>query len=270
MSRFSAVLVGAILLAGIGLIVWNRYGGKLEQAPAVVAAPEEQIAAATPAAAEPEYRVPDPGTPNGSEDEPALPPLDDSDTAARQQLEALAGREPVEALLIPKDIIRRWVVFIDRLDRDGVPLAQRPARHVAGTPPVNSDGSRLLLDDSNSLRYATYMRALDAIEPRRLVDFYFRWYPLFQSAYDELGIGGYFNTRLLRVIDHLLATPQVQGPVELQRSKLLYRYADADLEARSFGQKVLIRIGSDNAAQVKAKLREIRAQIIARAQRGAG
>ena len=270
MSRAAAVLVGAIVLAGIGLIVWNRYGPQEPTAPAAArAVQEEEIVAAPPVPvdAEPEYRIPD-ADPAQARAAP-LPSLADSDAEVRSQLEALAGCEPLEALLVPRDLIRRWVAFINRLDGDGVPLSQRPMRHVAGTPPVNRDGQRLWLDDSNALRYAAYMRVVQAVDAQRLVDFYFRWYPLFQQAYDELGVGGYFNSRLLRVIDHLLATPEVQGPIELQRPKVLYRYADAQLEALSFGQKLLIRIGSDNAAQLKAKLREIRMQIRTRL-RGAG
>ncbi|MGH8447488.1 MAG: DUF3014 domain-containing protein, partial [Solimonas sp.] len=145
--------------------------------------------------------------------------------------------------------------------------AQRPMKHVAGIPPVEQDGERLLLGAANTQRYSAYMAVVQAVDAQKLVSFYFRYYPLFQRAYEELGYGkSYFNTRLLKVIDHLLATPVVDGPIELLRPKVLYQYADADLESRSFGQKLLIRIGPGNAAVLKAKLREIRAAIVARAK----
>jgi hypothetical protein len=51
------------------------------------------------------------------------------------------------------------------------------------------------------------------------------------------------------------------GPVELFRPGVMYEYADPDLEVRSAGQKILIRMGSENAARLKAKLREIRRQL---------
>ena len=44
----------------------------------------------------------------------------------------------------------------------------------------------------------------------------------------------------------------------------LVLYADPALEARSAGQKILLRMGRDNAAPLMAKLQEIRAQIAAR------
>jgi len=40
--------------------------------------------------------------------------------------------------------------------------------------------------------------------------------------------------------------------------KVFYVYADPKLEALSAGQKILLRMGSANAEQIKAKLREIR------------
>jgi len=39
---------------------------------------------------------------------------------------------------------------------------------------------------------------------------------------------------------------------------VFYKFADPDLEALSAGQKILIRIGPDNAFRVKAKLRVLK------------
>jgi len=43
----------------------------------------------------------------------------------------------------------------------------------------------------------------------------------------------------------------------------MYTYADPGLESRSAGQKLLMRMGPDNAAVIKAKLTELRAAITA-------
>ena len=45
-------------------------------------------------------------------------------------------------------------------------------------------------------------------------------------------------------------------------ARVLYEFAAPDLETRSAGQKMLLRMGPDNAARVKAKLREIRAELV--------
>ncbi len=100
--------------------------------------------------------------------------------------------------------------------------------------------------------------------PRRwtaaqLVAVYRHFYPLFQQAYVELGYPqGYFNDRLVAAIDDLLATPEPAEPPRLVQQKVIYQFADSDLEGRSAGQKIMLRIGTENARTVKAKLREIR------------
>jgi hypothetical protein len=43
----------------------------------------------------------------------------------------------------------------------------------------------------------------------------------------------------------------------------MYTFVDPALEARPAGQKLLIRMGPDNAAAIKAKLMELRALITA-------
>jgi hypothetical protein len=97
---------------------------------------------------------------------------------------------------------------------------------------------------------------------------YVRLYPYFQQAYRELGYpGAYFNDRLVEVLDHLLAAPLPAPPIALAQPHVLYTYADPELEARSAGQKILMRMGAENATAIKDKLRAIRA-LVARGQAG--
>jgi hypothetical protein len=52
-------------------------------------------------------------------------------------------------------------------------------------------------------RYAAYVKAAESIDTQRLVGFYVRLYPPFQQAHVEPGYPrGYFNDRLIAVIDH--------------------------------------------------------------------
>jgi hypothetical protein len=107
------------------------------------------------------------------------------------------------------------------------------------------------------------VRIAELIDAQKLGDVYVRLYPLFQQAYEELGYPKkYFNDRLLAVLDHLLATPDLNEPVKLVQPNVFYVYADPDLEARSAGQKILMRMGSKNEAKIKAKLREIKQQVM--------
>jgi hypothetical protein len=103
---------------------------------------------------------------------------------------------------------------------------------------------------------------LAALDTEQAVAVYKRLYPLFQEAYEGLGYpNAYFNDRLIEVIDHLLATPQVSEPIYLVQPKALYLYANPALEALSSGSKILIRSGPENAAQIKAVLHKYRREL---------
>ena len=60
-----------------------------------------------------------------------------------------------------------------------------------------------------------------------------------------------------------MVTPQVTGPIDLVRPNVMYLFADPALESRPAGQKLLIRMGPENALVVKQKLSELRAIIAA-------
>jgi hypothetical protein len=191
-----------------------------------------------------------------------LPALAASDGAIQPEIVRLLGLNAFERLVNPEEIIRRTVATVDNLPRDQVATRLNPVRPVGGLVTTKGRDATLVLSPDNFKRYAPYVGALEAVDAKALASVYFHFYPLFQQAYVELGYpNGHFNDRLVEVIDHLLAAPEVKGPIRLVTPKVLHEYADEDLESRSAGQKVLIRMGAENAARVKAKLREIRAQV---------
>lgn len=188
----------------------------------------------------------------------------DNDKTVQSDLESLFGNT-LRNWLWPDHIINRIVASIDSLDGEPPPLRLRPLRYVEGSLLVDAaqDGS-LTLSPDNAKRYTPYVEALSHVDAKSVADFYLRYQALFQKAHEELGYSGQsFNDRLLKTIDHLLATPDVASPIKLIRPHVLYEFDDAHLERLSSGQKIMIRMGSKNAAAVKAKLREIRAALVA-------
>lgn len=185
---------------------------------------------------------------------PSLPKLENSDSMMRDRLAGLVGRQAFADYFVAVDVVRRVVATVDNLPR------ATAARRVMLLNPVMG---AFTPDGTNYARYAPYVRVFDAIEPQALVQAYVRAYPLFQRAYEELGFPGkYFNDRLMEAIDDLLATPDPATAPELMRPRVLYEFADPDLETRSAGQKMLLRMGRENAARVKAKLGEIRRELV--------
>jgi len=141
---------------------------------------------------------------------------------------------------------------------------------LGGELTTSGDGDQVTLTDANYARYEQLIKIVQSTDTAQLAVMYKQYYPLFQQAYVGLGYpDGYFNDRLIEVIDHLLATPDATGPVLLRRPSVNYEFVDPELENRSTGQKMLIRIGPQNAAVVKTKLRELR-KVIAKQERAAG
>ncbi len=212
-------------------------------------APNPQAKPAPPA----HYPVPQAG------DAVSLPTLDQSDTAMRTLLASLFGRNVFEEYFSPQAIVRRVVATVDNLPREKVAQRLMPVKRVAGPMLLTGEGAKRTISAENARRYLPYVAIAESVESGKLVDAYVSYYPLFQQAYKELGYPTeYFNNRLVEVIDHLLEAPEPKGPIELVQRKVLYEFSDPDLEARSAGQKIMLRIGSENASRVKAKLRELR------------
>jgi len=220
-------------------------------------------AAPAPAAQEPAIEHPVPPASDASPKVP-LPVLGDSDPAMRDALGEVAGSDAVMQYLLPENIIRHIVVTIDNLPRQKVPLDKRPTVPVAGAFLAQGDEVHATLDPKNFARYEPMVGVIRKLDMQRLAQVYLRFYPLFQQVYQDLGYpNGYFNDRLVQVIDSLLATPQPSGPIELTRPNVMYTYADPALESRPAGQKLLLRMGPENAAVIKAKLTELRGIITA-------
>ena len=194
----------------------------------------------------------------------ALPELADSDTPLREALAQLSNADSVKNFLVPQDLIRKIVVTVDNLPRQKVAVDKRPANPAAASLVVDGDELHSTLDQRNFDRYKPMVAVISQLDAKQLGALYIRYYPLFQQSYQNLGYpNGYFNDRLVEVIDNLLAAPDLKGPVDLVRPNVMYIYADPALESRSAGQKLLMRMGPENAKAVKAKLTELRAVVTA-------
>jgi hypothetical protein len=229
--------------------------------PPLPAAPSTPASVAPPSQ-EPGIAHPLPQAAGNAASAAPLPELADSDTPLRESLAQLSNPEAVKNFLVPQDLIRKLVVTVDNLPRQKVAVEKRPVNPTAGSLVVNGDELHATLDQRNFERYKPMVAVISQLDAKQLAALYIHYYPLFQQAYQNLGYpNGYFNDRLVEVIDNLLETPDPKTPIELVRPNVMYIYADPALEGRSAGQKLLMRMGPENAKAVKAKLTELRAVI---------
>lgn len=191
-----------------------------------------------------------------------LPALND-DAAIIRALAALPGGAGLRELLRPPALIQHAVATINALPDHSLGSDVLPVHHAKGDFQVSTSADVTTPSLANAARYAPYMRVLEAIPTPALVAWYVHFYPLFQQAYQQLGYPhGYFNDRLIVVIDNLLATPdRATLPALVQGKNGMWDYADPALQSLSIGQRTLLRMGAADSATIKAKLRAIRADL---------
>jgi hypothetical protein len=201
----------------------------------------------------------------------ALPALADSDKWVSDRLAGVLSRKNILTFLQLDGFVRRVVATVDNLGRESAPPKLWP---VVPTPErfttlKAADGTETIHPD-NGQRYVPLVLMLESVDSAKAVALYRSLYPLFQQAYEELGFPGkYFNDRLVAVLDQLIATPVPTAPVAVQlvavkgsvpslRPWVRYEYANAEMEALSAGQKILLRSGPVNQRRLIAKLQEVR------------
>ena len=214
-----------------------------------------------------------PPAPEPAEPEEPLPALADSDPLAAEMLAQFFGEAMVVRYFTAESIVAKAVASLDALGSRQVPAnilaingpqggfeavpvesTEAPIVNEAGDPIPQFDA-----DPATYARYLAYVEMLESVDAEQFVAGYRRNYPLFQQAWRELGYAeGEFNDRLLQVLDELIATPEAPEPLRLIKPEAYYLFADEALEALPAGQKILLRMGNDNARRVKARLAEIR------------
>ncbi len=224
-SKAIPVLIAVVLLGSAATWYWWPRLAPTPTPPPLVTAP--LAPEAEPAVAHPLPTITDSG--------PALPALNSSDPVFLGAIEQLPSGDALRALLQPETLIRHIVATVDNLPRARLAVDLRPVHATPGPFLAVGDEQQATLDDHNAARYATAVAALRALDMHAVSKLYQHFYPLFQRAYEDLGY---------------------------PHAYLFWEYADPELEARSAGQKLLLRMGNENAAIVRAKLRELRALVV--------
>ncbi len=269
-SRFVIIL---LLVAGAGAGAWFFLLKPKATTPVVVDTPP--VAAPVPeppppdAASEPAIRHPlKTGTRSRASREGSA--MDEADARFADALSDMLGRKAVRSFLNVERFARGFVATVDNLATPVAPPHLWPVKPVLGHMQVDSAGTGMVISPQNAARYQPLMRLLATLDSERAARVYVQLYPDLQAAYEELGYPGkYFNDRVVEVIDHLLAAPTPSEPIAVRRLQVegvpdaphVFVFEDTALENGTAGEKLMLRVGPENAARIKAKLREIRTQI---------
>ncbi|HEX7643886.1 MAG TPA: DUF3014 domain-containing protein [Noviherbaspirillum sp.] len=280
MKKFLPLVLLAVA-AAVGFFLWRQIHVAEAPRPSA-AAPSAAPAAPAPQVQQVEsIKNPLPAPDGGQAGAQPLPSLADSDAYMAKALDAILGSDFVAAHLQLKDFVRRCVATADNLGRsyapsDIWPVNPTPGRF-ASMRTERKDGSmQETILTGNDSRYKELIDAVDAVDMHALATLYIDAYPLFQKEYQELGYpNGYFNDRLVEVLDLMIATPEpsappevhlveVDGPVKSTRPWVRYEFTDPALQSLSAGQKIMLRVGKANRAILRRKLTEFRDLVAAK------
>lgn len=208
---------------------------------------------------------------------PDIPPmafLQSGDVAAA--LMDLLGNQAMAAVVLANDFPRRFVVTVDNLGRSMAPQSHWPINPANDRFMVEERDGRTFIHPDNDFRYTALVLLAEQVNVKAAVDLYVRMLPLLQGAYEDIGFPRQtFHARLMSVLDHLLAAPDVPRPLEVQltevhgpvpstRPWVRYEFSDPMLEQASAGQKILIRVGPVNHRRLKAVLAKFRRELSSR------
>lgn len=260
MNDSNPALIALVLLAaGVAVATWYFWDDIVlpDDVPVVVESPP--VAEEAPATRRPIYPLAplEPAGAGGGELIP-LPPLDDSDGYFLLALTDIFGPD-VTNVLVSEALIDKFVATVDNLSRSHVAEKVRPVDRLSSLFAAEDDDGELYLGQDNYDRYKALVDLIATADLDATAETYRRFYPLFQESYVRLGYpNAYFNDRVVETIDHLLSTPEPEEPVRIVRPHVLYEFADPELEALSSGQKLLLRMGGENAATIKRVLAHLR------------
>ncbi len=195
--------------------------------------------------------------PEGQVDAPVAPV---SDTDARAELEKL-GSDPAYRRWLAQadDLVRRWAVLTDNLDRGESPRRALEFLAPKGSFQVVQRGAKSYVAPSSYARYDEFAGAVDSIDVATLAGVYRTLHPALEAAYRALGYpGGSLDAATARALRRLEGAPIADGDVEMIPDGGVFLYADPKLEGLGQVEKHLLRMGPDNERRIQAKVRAVR------------
>lgn len=195
-------------------------------------------------------------TPAPIEEVIQLPPLNTSDSFVRERVTGMEAGNTLADLITTEDLVRRFVVFAENVGDGSLPQLDYPVKRLPQAMAVRElDENLYEMQAVSYQRFTPIVNAVAALEPEQGMAMYRVLKPLLQQAYAEIGFANRnFDEAVVKAIDEILNARTAEGPFQLVKPKVMYVYADAEIESMSPVEKQLLRMGPENAAKLKAAL----------------
>ncbi|MDX1491472.1 MAG: DUF3014 domain-containing protein [Pseudohongiellaceae bacterium] len=185
-----------------------------------------------------------------------LPSLNESDSFLLEQLASFELGSRLLEVVNAEQIARQFVVFVENVSQGSLPQLDYPIKRLSQSMAVREIDDNLYEMEAGSFkRYDAMVSTLVAVDPQAAMALYELAKPLLQEAYAEIGYRNRdFDNAMLGAIDTVINARTAPGPYQLVKPKVMYVYADAEIESMNAVEKQLLRMGPDNAAKLKAAL----------------
>lgn len=263
----AVVIVGVVL---VGFIVNKFWLGQ--------ATPEEGIAVmpepiALESDAYPDIQaVPDiPALPAASVPQPVSELVDEAlsspditgDELLQEELSSLGFDELLTSFFSDDHPLDVSAALLDGISRGSLLRKILPANAPAVPFGVELEGGINYMSVASYNRYDVYVDSIASLDVTLIAESFHRLRGVYEGAYESLGLDPEdFDNSVIRTLDIVLATPEINDPIALERKSVMYLYADPELEKLPSVQKQLLRTGPDNIRRIKQVAQSLRDRLL--------
>ena len=188
---------------------------------------------------------------------PGVASLNNSDAAVAPLVRVLSTNPRVVAWLATPNLIRSFVVSVENISNNTMPITPLRALKPAGNFRTSEAREETRIDPRSYDRYNTVAAAVDSVNVPAAARLCASLKPRFEDAWKELGRDGTFDVALERAIVKLLETPSLGGDEVLVSKGALWAFENEELEMLAPAQRQLLRMGPRNERLVQEKLRQV-------------
>lgn len=181
-----------------------------------------------------------------------------------EQLAAIGPVSGIDKLLANEHPLDMSAALVDGLGQGLILRKMLPLTPPGGAFAVSSTGGTIYMAPGSYQRYDVLADSVSSLDVSSLVGTFHTLRPLFEQAYERLGLDTQdFDNAVIRTLDLVLATPEIDEPIALKQKSVIYLFADPALESLPDLQKQLLRMGPDNVRRIKEQAGRIRDSLLA-------
>jgi hypothetical protein len=188
----------------------------------------------------------------------------DGDALLLQQVAAAGANSLLSRLSSSEHPLDVTAALVDALGRGIILRKMLPAEPLKQAFSAQRQGDMLFMGADSYRRYDSHTDAIAALNVGVMVETFHTLRPQYKQAFEQLGLDpDDFDNAVIRTLDMILATPEIEEPIALSIKSVVYIYADPALESLPAVQKQLLRMGPDNIRRIKQTARALREGLLA-------